>query len=605
MSQVQQVKDATNIVDVIGSKVGLQRSGSNFRGLCPFHSEKSPSFFVSENMQRYKCFGCGKTGDVFTFLQEYEGMTFREALESLAQAAGITLENAPATQDDEERTKLLEVLDLARSYYHFLLTEHAVGEKARQYLKDRGTTKDSIKLFQLGYALPAWDGLTTYLHDKKKYDYDWLIKAGLATRHQSGRVYDRFRSRIMFPLRNHRGQIVGFSGRILDSSEKDTPKYINTPETMLYHKSQMLFGFYENLQAIRKERKVVLVEGEFDVISSTQAHVSTVVAIKGSALTADHVKLLSRSVDQIILSLDADSAGIAATKKAIEVVKANTTSREQPLILNVLRISDGKDPDEMSKNDPKAWRELVKRPITAYEFLIDAACERNDVNSPEGKLQIMTELVPVLSQIDQAVQYEYYTKVLAEKLGASVTSVQSDVQKYKRHDGPMHVEQAERTQEKQPEKTQAQSKQEELENYLLFIVLNAPPVQRTAWLHELQAMTLVTTGLQPVFTGLQKAEAVQKELGDAVKTLPNDLQQRVFELATNEKYYSLVNTLNFAEEWAKKLKELHTLTAKAEGTAIEAELELLDRVEEKTPEQESLQEELLKRLVELRKKKPK
>lgn len=598
MSQINQVKEATNIVEVIGSKVTLQRSGGHFKGLCPFHNEKSPSFFVSETMQRYKCFGCGRTGDAFTFLEEYEGMTFREALETLALAAGITLTSAaPNSKEDDERSKLLEILDLAKAYYHFLLTEHSVGEEGRKYLKERGIQQDSIRQFQIGYALPAWDGLTTYLHDKKKYDYSLIIKAGLATKSVKGnRIYDRFRSRIIFPLRNHRGQVVGFSGRILNpKTDTETPKYINTPETLVYHKSQMLFGFYESLQEIRKERRVVVVEGEFDVISSIEAHMSTVVAIKGSALTQDHVKLLSRSVDQIILSLDADEAGINATKKAIEVVKAGETSREQPLTLSVIRIPEGKDPDELSQSDPKRWRELVKRPITAYEFLIQAACERSDPKSPEGKMNIMAELMPVLAGIDHAVQFEHFTKLLAEKLDVSLSSVQSDIKKYRLRD----TSKKEKAGSSQTTVEEPQSKQRELESYLLFIVTNAEPEKRAAWVKELESISMETTGLAALFEVLKNPKA---ELGVVSKSLPDDLQEKLFEYATNPKYYALLEKIDFDVEWKNKIKELQKEHFKDAGQKIEAELEELDRQGTKTPEQEARQEELLQQLVALRKK---
>jgi DNA primase len=605
MSQVQQVKDAINIVDVIGSRLTLQRAGANFKGLCPFHSENGPSFFVSETMQRYKCFGCGKSGDVYTFLEEYEGMTFREALESLAETAGITLTAAaPITQEDEERGKLLEVLDLARAYYHYLLTEHAVGAQAREYLKKRGLRQESIKQFQLGVALSAWDGLVAYLHFKKKYPLELIVKAGLASKSENGRVYDKFRSRVMFPLKNHRGQVVGFSGRIYGASkdEKDAPKYMNTPETTLYHKSQLLFGLYENLQTIRKERKVVVVEGEFDVISSVEAHMNTVVAIKGSALTADHVKILSRSVDQIILSLDADEAGIAATRKAIDVVATHQASREVPLTLSVLRIPNGKDPDEFSKSDPKGWRELVKKPSTAYEFLLTAACEKYDPTAAEGKLQIMTELAPVLSKITHAVQYEYYTKFLAERLGATLQSVQNDIKNYQLRDSMKTTKTtASSDSEKQPgqQKKATQSKQQSLESYLFFIACNARPQERAQWLSELQPELLVTPGSKQF---LEVFSDPTKEFGEAGKQLPEDLQEVVFELATNPQYYASVETLDLAQEWKNTLKDLKAVQNKQVGQQIEKELEELDRIARKTAAQEARQAELLQQLVLLKRK---
>lgn len=595
MSQITQVKEATNIVDLIGSKVTLQRSGSNYKGLCPFHTEKSPSFYVSETMQRYKCFGCGKNGDVFTFLEEYEGMTFREALESLAEAAGVTLTTAaPTTKEDEERTELLKILDLAKAYYHYVLTEHPAGNEAREYLKKRGVQQDSIRQFQLGCALPSWDGLVQYLHKKKKYDYSLIINAGLATKSANGRVYDRFRYRVMFPLRNHRGQVVGFSGRTIDpQADKETPKYINTPETMLYHKGQMLYGFYENLQQIRKERRIVLVEGEFDVISSVEAHVPIVSAIKGSALTLDHVKLLSRSVDQIVLSLDADDAGVAATKKAIEVVKSGETSRTQPLTLSVLRIPQGKDPDELSQNDPKRWRELVKHPITAYEFLIQAACERFDATSPDGKSKIMEELKPILKPLEEknAVEFEYYTKILAEKIEISVASVQKDTRS-----ATLPVQ---KTTSVEPPVEEELTRLAELQNYLLFILSNAPVARRQAWAQQLQE---IIPDLGAASLIVQQLASSAAPLEQVVKKLPDDLQQALFDHSTNPKYYAGLERMDLAKEWENAVRDVQLEHQREQGQRIESELESLDRILRKTPEEEARQAALLQELVILRKR---
>ncbi|HPR14166.1 MAG TPA: DNA primase, partial [Candidatus Woesebacteria bacterium] len=301
MSQIQEVKDANNIVEIVGEKIDLRPSGSSFKARCPFHSEKTPSFFVHPEMQRYRCFGCGATGDVLDFLQNYDGMTFYEALKYLADRASITLKDFNRTSEDEEREQLLGILNLAKEYYHYLLTQHEAGKPALAYLKERGTNSQSIKLFNLGYSLSSWDGLIKYLHQKKKYPLELIAKTGLIIKGKGDRYYDRFRGRVMFPLKNHRGQVVGFSGRLLTAQAKEA-KYINSPETSLYHKSKLLYGYSELFREIRKANKVVVVEGEFDVISSAQAHVNNVVAIKGSALTADQVDLLARVSDSVILA---------------------------------------------------------------------------------------------------------------------------------------------------------------------------------------------------------------------------------------------------------------------------------------------------------------
>ncbi len=568
MSQVQTIKDAHNIIEVVGAHVQLQRSGGNFRGLCPFHTEKSPSFFVSETMQRYKCFGCGKTGDVFTFLQDYEGLTFYEALETLAQKAGITLEaSVQPTQEDTQKKDMLAALDQARAYYHYLLTEHEVGTAARAYLKERGITTESIKQFQLGYALPRWDGLSMYLTDKKRFSPEVLVQAGIALPGKHG-VYDRFRHRIIFPLKNARGQVVGFSGRVFDpETSKEEPKYINTPETLLYHKGKMLYGFYENGPAIRKEQRIVIVEGEFDMISSVQAHVSAVAAIKGSAVTSDHVQLLSRSVNQIILALDTDAAGVAATEKAIAVVASAQTSREQPLSLLVVRVPEGKDPDELSRTSPKVWREAAKYPITPYEFLLEVACEKHDSTTLMGKQQIMQQLTPIFSQITHAVQFEHFTKLLAERLGVSLSSVQKDIKAHTtKRSSSAHppIKTAE---------THKISKRERLERYLLFLLFHSTKETAAVHLNDLADLPLQTSGLG---TALQALKASSEPPAQAVKRLARDQQELLFELATHPELEEVVQQLDIASEWKTRLGELKKEVQSSRAKEIGARLEELD-----------------------------
>lgn len=606
MSQIRQVKEANNIIEVIGSKLSLQRSGSNFRGLCPFHSEKSPSFFVSEEMQRYRCFGCGKTGDVFTFLEEYEGMTFYEALEQLAQQAGITLEKTGPTGEDQLRSQVLEVLDLAKEYYHYLLTKHKTGEVAMAYLKDRGVSNESIKIFQLGYALDQWDGLIKFLHGKKKYPLDILVQAGLVIKNNTGRYYDRFRSRVMFPLRNHRGQIVGFSGRILPSATLDKEsekqaKYINSPETLVYHKSQLLFGYSELLQHIRKAQQVIVTEGEMDVIGSVQAHVNHTVAIKGSALTEQQVKLLSRTVDQILLCLDADSAGVEATKKAIQVINTTEVSRPSPLELRVIRIPSGKDPSDLSKENPALWRETAKKSMTAYEFLMQVAFEQHDPATPRGKIKIMSELVPVLSQIQHAVELEHYQKVLAEKLGVSTSSVVADINKYKNSkqlQGTGRALDKTSQSENTPTVKGPETRREKMEKYLWFLLLHSEKDQLQQRAQVLHTIELLTPGASVILETILKSKGTT--LQEISAQLPEDLQQTVFQLYSQDMLLAGLEKLDMKKEWQQTMSQLEQEVSHVRNIQITKELEEIDRVREKTPELLAKQEKLLRELVQLK-----
>jgi len=587
MSQVKEVKEASEIVEVIGSRISLQRAGSYMKGLCPFHSEKSPSFFVDESMQRFKCFGCGESGDVISFLEKYEGMSFGEALEHLADKAGIKLKKFAKNSDDFLREEILEVLSLTKQYYHYLLTTHKVGGVGRTYLKKRGINSDSVKLFQLGVAPQSWDGLLTYLHKKKKYSLKILMEAGLIIKGRTGRYYDRFRNRIIFPLTDHRGRVVGFSGRVISGDEKDA-KYINSPETVLYHKSKMLFGFSELYQQIREAKQVVVVEGEFDVISSVQAHMNSIVAIKGSALTTDHAKLLKRTVNKVLLSLDTDSAGVKATKKAIKALK------ETEVELRVVVIPDGKDPDELIKLNPKKWRDAVKASIPAHEFLIRVAIKQNNPATPDGKRAIMNELLPVLLEIEHAVELEYYIKILATELKVKVSSVEEDVKAYKTR-GKVVVKKKEK---KVVVIKKDFSLREIQERYVIFLLsnLNASEVKQKALV--LKDLVFVVPAINFIVKELLSLNT-QFNLKSFNLSLPSDIQEQFSDIYMDRKLRKDIEKVEIADEFAKAVKKLKNMIVADEIKKIEAELSVLDDVLEKTEAQIERQNVLLKKIVEL------
>ncbi|HSW90124.1 MAG TPA: toprim domain-containing protein, partial [Patescibacteria group bacterium] len=315
------------------------------------------------------------------------------------------------------------ILSLSKEYYHYLLTVHEIGKAAREYLASRGVTNETIELFGLGYSPAQWDGLSKYLVVKKGYASSDVIDAGLLIKNDRGKIYDRFRDRLMFPLTDSRGNIVGFSGRILEKDAKEA-KYINTPETLLYHKSQLLFGYSQMKREIAKAGEVVITEGEFDCLSSIQAHVSNTVAIKGSALTADHLKFLSRTVKRLLFALDADSAGIEATKRAI------TLAVDSDLSIRVIPIAGGKDPDEIARHDPAIWREMVKNSISAYEYVIDQSVYAHHGGAGgEDKREITREVLPLLSHISNAVEQAHYMKFLARKLDVTEQVVETELRK--------------------------------------------------------------------------------------------------------------------------------------------------------------------------------
>lgn len=618
-SEIEQVKQASDIIEEIGARITLQRVGANFRSLCPFHSEKSPSFYVNETMQRYKCFGCNETGDIFNFLEKYDGMTFGESLRYLADKAGITLTQKSIDRNDEERVSLISILDLAKDYYQYLLTTHPAGQKAREYLQARGTTADSRKIFTLGYALPEWDGLSSYLLKKKRLRPELVEQTGLIIKGRNG-WYDRFRNRIMFPLRDSRGVIVGFSGRILQSeptkaqitsirkttsstdpdltsiqhSEIKEAKYINTPETMLYHKGKLLYGYAEHWQAIREKREIVLVEGEFDVISSSQAHVSHVAGLKGSALTSDHVRLLSRTVDRIILSLDSDSAGVEATKRAITTLQDTPLSRTTPLDLRVSVVSDGKDPDDLSRKDPKLWRKVVKQSVPAYEFIITTACVQHDVTSAVGKQQVLYEIAPILNKITHQVEREHYLQLVAELLHVGKASVASDILSLgSRKMGHTHAKPVADSKSTQVE----DSPTEKLEKYALFLWTKMDDSdfyqaidEVVNWHWELPSASAIAKVIP---------EKRPENLKELVAVLPDDLQQALFEMHTNPYYESHLVRANIMSEWQSTMNKLQRVFAKNQAKLIGAQLALLDNKIELSEAEKQQQSVLLQELAQL------
>lgn len=623
MSQIQTVKDANEIVEIIGERLDLHKAGGHFRALCPFHSEKSPSFFVNQSMQRYKCFGCGESGDVITFLEKYEGMTFVEALEYLAERAGITLERLTRTSQDDERKDLLAVLDLAKEYYHYLLTKHRQGEEARAYLKSRQIKAQSVKLFQIGYSLPAWDALFKYLNGKKKFAPELLLKAGLVARADSGRYYDRFRGRLMFPLRNHRGQVVGFSGRVLDPDVKEA-KYINSPETSLYHKKEMLFGYSELLQSIRQQKTIVIVEGELDVIASTQAHVNNVAAVKGSALTADHVKLIKRVATKVVLSLDKDSAGVEATKKAIELLG------EAELDLRVTVLPGGKDPDELVKTDPAAWREAVKQSISGYAYLIDQAFSSHDPGTGEGRRQIMRELGPVVAAIPHKVEQEFYVGKIAKRLsvkesyvwddvrlagrearakltrpkaGASSAAVGASAQPSAAGGGTVAAGGSAHSRATSDPARPSAARRARLEEYLVFLLLQLKNDNKltSAELSDLVALEKLGWANKSlaklVKTVTEKPELTLEKLS---KTLSGDQAELLFSCFHQPDFLAQSESVSLKKEWRDVLGQLLDQATKERIEEISALLRQFDQEASLSQSQEAEQQKLLSEIATLK-----
>lgn len=427
MDQVAEVKQKTDIVSVIGGYVELKKAGRHHKGLCPFHSEKTPSFVVNDELGLYKCFGCGAGGDVIKFLMEIEGMDFVEALRDLADRVGVKLE-FKKIQENEEKKEIYEVMDLAARFYHYLLTEHDLGKEARDYLKERKIDKKLIETFNLGFALPSWDSLVKYLIYKKGYKEELLERCGLVVKRSGGNgSYDKFRGRIMFPLFDSSGRVIGFSGRILPKYDAgETAKYMNSPETEIYHKGKNLYGFFQAKKEMREKKQVVVVEGMLDLISSYGAGVGETVAVGGTSMTPEQVEMVARLADKIIFAMDADTAGEASVKRSVELAE------KRGMNIKVVHIVGAKDPDEIARNNPKEWREMVDSAVTIYEYVIKRSIARYPREDEDRVRNVAREVIPYLAKIDQEMIKNKWIKKVALELEVDKESIELEMERYRR-----------------------------------------------------------------------------------------------------------------------------------------------------------------------------
>lgn len=422
MDQASDIREKIDIVSFISEYLPLKKMGRNFKANCPFHNEKTPSFIVSPERQIWHCFGCGKGGDAFTFLMEYENLEFPESLRILAKKAGVELRESSFNKTERsEKEKIFSINNHALKFYHYILTSHKAGKNALSYLtQKRKIGKGIIEAFELGFSPNTGSALSDYLIKKKNYKNNELLLAGISVE-RGGRIYDFFKGRIMFPLFDHRGNVTGFSGRSLD--DKEMPKYINTRETSVYHKGNMFFGLNSAKEEIKQKQDAIIVEGEFDAISLFQQGIKNTVAIKGTALTENQVSLLSRFTPKITLCLDQDPAGFEATRRSLGVIE------KKDLSASIIILSNAKDPDEAIKKNPGEFKKALKEAVGVYDYLIDKFMLENNKNSATGKKNITDNLLPIFSNISNEIIKEHYLKKLSKNLDISFESLNKEVEK--------------------------------------------------------------------------------------------------------------------------------------------------------------------------------
>jgi DNA primase len=403
---VADIKSRLPIVDVVGETVALKRAGSAYKGLCPFHAEKTPSFIVTPDRESWHCFGCGKGGDAFTFVMERDGIEFREALTKLAEKAGVEL-SAQSAREDRRRRRLREALEASISWYREVLLRTPQGERARAYLSERGFSEETLDRFSIGYAPNVWDALSKRLSARGFSDEE-LVSAGLAGSSNRGGVIDKFRGRVIFPIRDQSGKAVGLGGRILPGL--DGPKYLNSPATPLFDKSRTLFAIDLAKAAIRKAKLTVIVEGYTDVMAAHQAGFTNVVASLGTALTRGQVELATRYADAVALAYDVDLAGEAATQRGLleELGPDAAVSK-----VRVIRIPAGKDPDELIRTDPEAWEHAVANAKPVIEYFIDRAAAEADLSSIAGRREVTGRALAILKRVGDRVERALYLQHLA------------------------------------------------------------------------------------------------------------------------------------------------------------------------------------------------
>jgi DNA primase len=400
-----EIKSKLPVVDIVGETVALKRAGSAYKGLCPFHAEKTPSFVVSPERESWHCFGCGEGGDIFTFLMKRDGLDFREALTRLAEKAGVELSERTA-REDRRKARLREALEAAVAWYREVLLQTKQGEKAREYLASRGFTEKTLERFTVGYAPNNWEMLTGRLQSRG-FSGEELIGSGLASPSNRGGVIDRFRGRVIFPIRDSSGRAIGLGGRILPGLEG--PKYLNSPAGPLFDKSRTLYAIDLARPAIRREKLTVIVEGYTDVLAAHQAGFENVVASLGTALTAGQVELATRYADAVALAYDVDLAGETATQRGLLEELGPVVSK-----VRVIRIPAGKDPDEFIKTDPDGWRTAVAEATELLPYFMARAAADVDMRQPQGRSAYTRRMLDLLRRIPDRVEQDSYVPGLAK-----------------------------------------------------------------------------------------------------------------------------------------------------------------------------------------------
>lgn len=497
---IEKIKEANDIVDVISESVPLKKSGKNYWGLCPFHQEKTPSFSVTRDKQLFKCFGCGEGGNVITFVMKSKNLPFNEAIKVLAEKANITLEQNEGDRIRQEKSQVYYKMhvDAARFFFRNLNNHKEI----KAYVYNRGITEKSIRSFGLGYALNSWDSLLKYLKSMK-YSEEDILRAGLASKNEKGRVYDRFRNRLMFPVFDVRGRVIAFGARVIDDS---MPKYLNSPETPIYHKGTHLYGL-NFAKKNSEEKSLIIVEGYMDTIALSQAGIKNVVASLGTALTKIQARLLNRYAEEVYISYDADNAGQAATVRGLDILN------EEGVKVKVVMIPKGKDPDDYIREEGmEKFRQLIDEAFPLIDYKILKAKDGLELKSEEGRIAYAKRVVQILNELDP-IEKDVYVQKVSGDTGISEDALMS-LMKGKREDVVSNVPMS------SFKSTHIEAAHIKAERALLKILSDG-----NMYLREiLQESDLVLPSHQKLFRIITDKEAPIKDNGTYILSRCNDVE---------------------------------------------------------------------------------
>ncbi|MCL6585366.1 MAG: DNA primase [Anoxybacillus sp.] len=571
---IEEIRRAVDIVDVISEYVQLKKQGRNYFGLCPFHGEKTPSFSVSPDKQIFHCFGCGAGGNVFSFLMDIEGLSFVEAAERLAVRANIDLshfalqEQPKRIAETNDTKKMIEAHELLKKFYHHLLINTKEGQEALHYLQTRGISLTAIEQFEIGYSPPAWDVAVKFLNGRG-FPLELMEKAGLIIRKEDGNYFDRFRNRIMFPIHNHHGETVAFSGRAFGEGQ---PKYLNSPETPIFHKGKILYHFHRARLPIRKQQQAVLFEGFADVISAVQAGVVNAVATMGTALSEEQARILRRNAETVVICYDGDSAGMDAAVRAAELLA------QAGCHVKIATIPDGLDPDEyIRRNGSESFQRTIldsSRSLTAFKLAY--LRKGKNLTNENDQIRYIDEALREISRLSSPVELDYYLRQLANEFSLSLAALERQLERYKKKE---HVARERHVTRQQP-----------LQKKLLPAFHNA---ERMLLAHMLRSRDVAFTVQQTVQGGfnIEEHRAIaaylyafyeegnEPDVSALLARLPNELKPLVTELSMmliNENLSSqelndyMKHVLNYPKWLKLKEKEQEKLEAERQKDFLKA-----------------------------------